>query len=272
MPEYEPPVGRLLRFGGANFLRRESWPDYREKLGLGPEHVGELIRMATDPELYESEEDDEGGNRYEATIHARRALGQLGAVEAVGPLLRAMEKYGELDDYWTEEIPEILASIGPAAIPELVEVLNDPGRELWTRVACASGLGEIAEKHPEQRERCVSALANCLEQRRGAKDEEIINGDVVAKLLDLKAVEAAGAMERAFDAGVVDASVAGDWPVVRFELGLGPKPEGHRRRSEILQLSRDWGFGNPARRPDPAKEKKKRKAQEKARKKNRKKR
>lgn len=274
MPEYEPPVDRLLSYPAPEFAREDKWPDYPKELGLGPEHVGALIRMATDPELYEGTVEEGGQDFYGATIHARRALGQLGAaaVEAAGPLLRSMEEYGELDDFWTEELPTILGKIGPGAIPEVVAVLNDPDRELWTRVACATTLGKIAEAHPEERERCVSALADFLERRLGGEDHEIINGTVVGALLDLKAVEAAEAIERAFAADVVDPTVAGDWPVVRFELGLGPKPPGHRTREELQQLMRREYLGDLPRRPDLAKLKKKRKAQKKARKRSRKRR
>jgi hypothetical protein len=47
---------------------------------------------------------------------------------------------------------------------------------------------------------------------------------VVSCLLDLEAVEAAPAIERAFAAGRVAEGVCGDWEEVRYELGLRPDP------------------------------------------------
>jgi len=48
---------------------------------------------------------------------------------------------------------------------------------------------------------------------------------VVDGLLDLKAVETAAAIEQAYAAGFVDETVCGGWEEVRYELGLGEKPE-----------------------------------------------
>ncbi|MBI4553084.1 MAG: UPF0175 family protein [Candidatus Latescibacteria bacterium] len=45
---YPSPVDRLLTFG--NCLNFHEWPNYLD-LGLGPEHIPDLIRMATDEEL-----------------------------------------------------------------------------------------------------------------------------------------------------------------------------------------------------------------------------
>src|SRR5215208_3312114 len=43
---YSSPVSELLTFGDCRDFR--GWPDYPGLVGLGPEHVSELIRMATD--------------------------------------------------------------------------------------------------------------------------------------------------------------------------------------------------------------------------------
>lgn len=54
------------------------------------------------------------------------------------------------------------------------------------------------------------------------EDDRELLGSVVGDLLDLDAVEAAPAMERAFAEDRVDLSAAGDWEDVQVELGLLP--------------------------------------------------
>jgi len=44
---YQPPVATLLTQGKCQFAVPSNWLNYLE-LGLGPEHIPDLIRMATD--------------------------------------------------------------------------------------------------------------------------------------------------------------------------------------------------------------------------------
>ena len=53
---YEPPVNSLLTYGIANHASPEQWSNY-SALGLGPEHIPDLIRMATNKELNEAYSD-----------------------------------------------------------------------------------------------------------------------------------------------------------------------------------------------------------------------
>ena len=46
---YPPPVDKLLALGDARDSK-SHWPNYLV-YGLGPEHIPDLIRMATDEEL-----------------------------------------------------------------------------------------------------------------------------------------------------------------------------------------------------------------------------
>ncbi|HEU5369606.1 MAG TPA: hypothetical protein VFU69_14125, partial [Ktedonobacterales bacterium] len=82
---YPPPIDKLLTIGESEDFRAEKWPDYRE-LGLGPEHINDLILLATDHELRWGEEDDDAPEVW-APVHAWRALGQLRAEAAIEPLM-----------------------------------------------------------------------------------------------------------------------------------------------------------------------------------------
>ena len=52
VPSYPPPVDKLLTLGDGREVAgtRNQWSTYLE-LGLGPEHIPDLIRMATDEAL-----------------------------------------------------------------------------------------------------------------------------------------------------------------------------------------------------------------------------
>src|SRR5437763_14037853 len=66
---------------------------------------------------------------------------------------------------------------------------------------------EIGMTQAEARDECVAALTGQLEQF--AENDPEMNGFLVSNLIDLKAVEAAPAIERAFAAGCVEPGIAG---------------------------------------------------------------
>src|SRR3954447_20881997 len=115
---YSSPVSQLLTFGDIRELR--EWPNYLD-LDLGPEHVPELIEMATDEELNWA---DSESLEVWAPIHAWRTLGQLRAEAAVEPLLSLFEDL-EDSDWVLEELPEVLGMIGSAALPALTTYIAD---------------------------------------------------------------------------------------------------------------------------------------------------
>lgn len=209
---YAPPVDQLLKLGDC---RRRDRPPY-SVMGFGPEHVPELIRMSTDPALTWAASDSD---EVWAPIHAWRVLGMLRAEEAIEPLLGCLEE-DEDSDWALGELPRVFGQIGPPAVAPLLRYLEDRSHGTWARVGAASGLEKIGSGWPEVRDEVVAALARVLEDP--AQEDEDVNGSIVSDLIDLKAVEAAPAMERAFAEGRVDPSVAGDWEDVQVEMGLLP--------------------------------------------------
>jgi hypothetical protein len=211
--DYTEPVSKLLTMGDCRGQR--EWPDYLA-LGLGPEQIPDLIRMAEDDELHWA---DSESLEVWAPVHAWRALGQLGAEAAVEPLLGLLWRIEEVqDDSVGEEIPRVLGRIGPAAVPKVAEFLADPLQGLWARVAAAHALSEVGQRHPDARDACVAVLSGMLD---GFADQDpILNGFLISYLVDLKAVEAAPRIEKAFAADRVDISILGDWEDAQIELGL----------------------------------------------------
>ena len=156
---YAPPLDKLLTLGDARPTMGQ-WPDYRQD-GLTPEHIPDLIRMATDEELNRSES---ASTQVWAPVHAWRALGQLGAESAAEPLTSLFHLIDDSnDDMVNEELPDVLGLIGPAAVPSVAAYLADASRGLWARVCAARSLGEIGRRHPDARDQCVAVLARQLE-------------------------------------------------------------------------------------------------------------
>lgn len=211
---YPEPVARLLTLGVPTPFFT-VWGDCLA-MGFRAAHIPDLIRMATDEALLWA---DSKSLDVWAPVHAWRALAQLRAEAAIDPIIR-MFRYGDErhDDVMTEDFPKVLAFIGPAAIPPLEAYLNDTGNGDWSRALATRGLAEMGQRYPDTRERCVAAMTSPLE--RFAQNSPNVNGVLIGSLLDLRAVESAPVMEKAFAADAVDVMVAGDWEDIQIDLGL----------------------------------------------------
>ncbi len=227
--EYPAPVNQLLTLGDA--LGQAEWPNYLE-LGIGPEHIPELIRMATDEELNDA--DSESAEAW-APVHAFRALGQLRAEQAIEPLLGLLRRVDEDDDDAVgEELPQVFGLIGAPAILALKEYLAKPQHGTFARVAALEGLANIAKQHPETRDQVVAVLTQQLE--RFAETDRWLNADLVHNLIELKATQAVPLIEQAFAAGKVDETLRGDWEDVQVDLGLKAERETPQRNYILEQL------------------------------------
>lgn len=70
MSTYSAPVSQLLSLGEPG---SRAWRDYMA-LGIGNDHIADLIRMAGDEELHNA---DGGSPLVWAPLHAWRALGRI---------------------------------------------------------------------------------------------------------------------------------------------------------------------------------------------------
>ena len=224
---YTPPVEQLLTYGEERSYSPENWPNYLE-LGLGPEQIPDLIRMATDDALNWADSDS---LEVWAPIHAWRALGQLRAEAAVEPLLTLFEALDD-SDWVMEELPEVLAMIGPAALPALAAYIADVSHDVEARISAIPSVEKIGIRWPEARSASVALLMEQLE--RFSENEPEINGFLVLGLVELHATEAASLIERAFAARRVDPMVMGDWVDAQVELGLLSAEEAGQRRPKEL--------------------------------------
>lgn len=232
---YPADLNPLLSYGDCRHMPFDPWPDYVKELRLGDEQVPDLIRMATDEELYKKEPED---LEFWAPVHAWRAIAQLKAEAAIEPFLSLLDKQNDSDDWeWIDaELPEVYAAIGIASIPALKGYLADSSRGLYPRSTALLVLTRIAQRHPDVLSECIAALIAQLESESDAE----LNGFIIDALLDLNAIESAPAIERAFAENRVDETLVGTWDNVQVELGL-KEPDGvskpKQKQSFIRRIS-----------------------------------
>jgi HEAT repeat protein len=201
---YTPPVAKLLTYDEPEPVLAEDWPNYLE-LGIGPEHIPELIHMVADKDL-RTTDPNEKDPKYWAAVHAWRALGQLRAISAVEPLLQLSEEListeSGVDEWAIEELPDVYGLIGPAAIPSLAKFLAEPSHGEFPLDNAARGIEKIGTMHPEAREEAIKALARQLESFE--ENDYTVNATLVGSLGALKATETLPLIEQAFAANRVD--------------------------------------------------------------------
>ena len=230
--DYTDPIRRLLNIGESWENDPAKWPDYAAKFGLGSEHIAELIRLACDAELYGSDPDS---TEVWAPVHARRALGRLGAEASVPPLLAFLKSAGVDDDWAHTELPVVFGLIGAAAIPSVAAFIWDQSNSTFPAATAILGLKEIARRHPACRAECIGIFGRLLE-RRGNTDPAL-NGFAVSALIDLEAVEAIAAIRDAFRHKSVDISIAGDEEDVEIALRLRERRATPRPRYQMMPAS-----------------------------------
>jgi hypothetical protein len=235
---YAPPVDRLLTLG--RFDEGRSWRNYRE-FGLQQEHVPELIRLMQDPSLLA---EDAPEPQVYARIHAWRALGKLGAVEAVQPMLdvaQTLQEREDSDDWSIEELPLALALIGPSAIPQLIACLADFSWDYSVRDIAGHALSLIAQRYPEMKDQCVGALVAEISRFRENPPE--LNGLLICHLLDLKAARAVDVIRSAYLAGMVDDLLI-NWGHVRREVRIARRPDDPSDDGAIGRMRHELGLGS----------------------------
>lgn len=223
--QYSPTVAKLLTIGETHGQR--EWPNYLD-LGLRPEHIPELVSLATDTKLFWSETESRD---VWAPIHAWRALGQLRATEAIEPLIPMFHELAD-SDWSEEELPEVFGMIGRAAIPALSRYLSDATHDTWPRITAARCIERIGVLDAAARDEAVAVLTQELEQF--TTNDPDLNTFLIDNLLALKAVAAAPLIERVFASDRVDIFVQGDWEDVQIELGLRTERETPRPKFEFM--------------------------------------
>ena len=211
-------VFKLLELGDPNSI--EDWSIYND-LGITIDHLDELSQMAIDVGFLNSPTDD----FWAAPIHAWRMLSQLGTEKAIAPLIRALQEMSqELWDWVAEEFPTIFAHIGPSAIPALADLIGNSEAGDDPRQIAVYSITAIYQKYPGIRSDAIAALTQQLENFEN-NDPDLNAALVTDLVVDFRAIESIGVIERAFDADCVNEAFMGDWGEVQVELGLKDRSE-----------------------------------------------
>lgn len=118
--------------------------DFFVKRGEGM--VQHLAKVVNDADDWIEEEPG-----YWATVHATNILGAIGTRSAVRPLLAALRFASEYDDEEiTDVLPAIFGSIGPVALPDLVDHAEDRSSGWFVRSVCFDAIAAVVQKHPTE--------------------------------------------------------------------------------------------------------------------------
>lgn len=224
---YADPVAKLVTHGKCDHERRnEPWPDYLA-LGFTKDHVPSLIEMVSDSTLNDAHPDS---IEVWGPLHAWRTLAQLGAEEAVQPLVRLFENTE--DDWLLQELPVVFSMIGPASIPALDAFLRDDAIDPLDRTAIPECLERIAKDHSTAAKTCVDVLLRQLEKHE--TNDPTLNAILVLALVNLETTKAIDAIRATFAKDRVDISVFGDLEDVEISLGIRKKRSTPRPRYNIF--------------------------------------
>lgn len=234
MSTYSEPVNKLLSYGVLSPENTDPWPDYPQ-LGIGPEHIPDLIRMATDISLMEDEASDE---EFSAPVFAAYILGGLHATEAIEPLLSLFDIADQKDHEWlSEELPSIYSKIGPAAISALISYLADSSHSAYASSYAANALAAIAQAHPEESARSIAGILQRLE--RFAENDPELNAFLITDLARLQEKEALPLIEKAFAADAVDEGVINMDDVL---VAMSLKERDKESEIRLQNLLKNFGF------------------------------
>ncbi len=179
-----------------------DWPDYLEEVDVELDDDFDLL-----------------------PVTAWRTLADLKSSAAVEPLIDMLcELDDEFDDWTTEELPQVFAKIGKPAIEPLFRLAKDAGKLESARSIAIMGLRRVANSCEGTRDPIVADLTeimvNATEGTEDTENNVEFNSTLLAELVELQAVGAAEAIERAFANDLLDVGMIGDWEMVRRELGV----------------------------------------------------
>jgi hypothetical protein len=196
---YHAPVDRLLSWGWD--LERRGSSKQVAKAARGRAARAELLQMVLDAGLLNGWP---GAAASWAPYHALELLRDVPTAEYAEPLLGLLD---QPNDWLSDRLPLVWASMGPAAEAPLWAYLDRPGGDPRQHGVVLLGLKAIAQLHPSRRPVIVQALMQRL--AAAAVDEAASNSYLVLILDRLQAIEAREVIAEAFQQQKVDLTIIG---------------------------------------------------------------
>jgi len=224
LPSYPEKLHPLLTMGLPTFntLDYSAWPAYIERFSLTDDDIPELLRMATDAAL---DTLDECYPQTFGPIHARRALGQLKALDAVEPLFAYLkvdyERHG-FDEWLYEELTPVFFLMGPPIIPLMCSKLIDITETEIVRDKALNVLEHCYGHLPEHAEACLAPIIEVL----GNPHPEFkqLQAGVICFLARHRITTYLPQMEALFTQEMVDTDFCGEWVEVLNQMELLDDP------------------------------------------------
>jgi hypothetical protein len=107
----------------------------------GAEALPRLCQLASEERWWQEEDG-------ELALHAMHLLGAIGDPSATSALLAPLRR-NEDSDIITEDMPGVLARLGPEAMPKLREFVEDSSQDSVMRSVAYTGLVGMSVLHPE---------------------------------------------------------------------------------------------------------------------------
>ena len=202
--KFAAPYSQLLTLGLTDtFTEHEKLAS--ALIPQGKIAADKLVEIALDAS-YDDYYSDEIGmdfkkeTRLFAPLNAVLVLARMGeyavlGVESLIPLLETE------NDELREALPEYFAAVGEPALPALLTTLNNAEAPEYEREGVADSLCEIAQKHPELRNKVISELEAAMLRE---EEQSSVAGYIVGYLLDLDSKESYSLIKTAFEEGRID--------------------------------------------------------------------
>ena len=173
-------------------------------LRAGPAAVTPLLTEALNTEALKGE----APRRY-APLHALRLLGELRDPAIIAPLFGHLPQLEDFYDeqlafMWTNELPQIVARIGPAVAETLWALVDDETQVQGVRAAALDALGYLTRLAPETR---AATVAGMRERLAASGDNQLLTTALATGLGNLGAAEAYADVIGAYRAGRVNAEL-----------------------------------------------------------------